>query len=64
MIKSQETNLYDKWFRELDISNPIKEKEDMIVVFQYLRGHHRDRRLSPEDRKRNNVWKLVKKNTT
>uniref|UniRef100_A0A670ZDB8 Glycerophosphodiester phosphodiesterase domain containing 3 n=1 Tax=Pseudonaja textilis TaxID=8673 RepID=A0A670ZDB8_PSETE len=67
MIRGLETKTYEEHLQELGLSSLMKRRttDDMITVFQYLRGCQQEEEAkpfskAPEGRTRSNGWKLIK----
>ncbi|XP_058045180.1 uncharacterized protein LOC131201370 [Ahaetulla prasina] len=67
MISGLEAKTYEERLQELGMSSLTKRRTrgDMIAVFQYLRGCHKEEGVglfskAPEGRTRSNGWKLIK----
>lgn len=45
MVRGLETKSYKKWLKEFDVVSLKKRrlKGDMIAIFQYMKGYHREK---------------------
>ena len=69
MIKGEKAKSYEEQLRELGMFSLMKRRlrGDMIAVFQYLKGCHREEginllSIASEGRTRSNGWKLIRGN--